>query len=429
MSTAITPVTAPQPRRSITELKFTDYEHPWDRNSMSSLRALPPMRTFIKRLNEIGADRILNLRTMGSCLRVTDRSVPSVHTAFREACNALDIEDPPRIFIECSAEINAYAAGIASPLIVLSSALVDAFTDDELIFVIGHELGHIKSEHAMFGRAAIEVLRVGDYFSGNMAAILTGAFKASLHAWSRYSEFSSDRAGLLACQHLDPAITALLKLSGLPRSQYGNPPVQEFLEQGKDLKFDELGILDKAAHIYSMLPETHPWSVARAVEIKNWYESGTYLDILDRQCPPRLDTHSEDASPVELLVSVSPAPPPSADGPEPPTDLDPHPCRCCGRQVRKRGWIEPVTIGPLICPYCRERGGPQRPTAIGSPRTVAFDPHPCQCCGRQVRKGGWIEPVTSGPLICPYCRERGGPPDHPRFRGPARPSADRRTLK
>ena len=56
--------------------------------------------------------------------------------------------------------INAFTAGTEKPLIVVHSGAIDSLTDDELLFVIAHELGHVKSGHVLYYQIAQFVLPV-----------------------------------------------------------------------------------------------------------------------------------------------------------------------------------------------------------------------------------------------------------------------------
>ena len=64
-----------------------------------------------------------------------------------EACRILDIDEIPELYIHLEDKIASYTSGEKRRVIVLSSGAVELLNEDELLFLIGRELGHIKSNH------------------------------------------------------------------------------------------------------------------------------------------------------------------------------------------------------------------------------------------------------------------------------------------
>ena len=82
------------------------------------------------------------------------------------------------------------------PIIVLNSALVDLLDEEELRFVIAHELGHAISGHALYQTLLQRLLVLSGVAE---LAVIGGVglrvIVAALMEWSRKSELSADRAG------------------------------------------------------------------------------------------------------------------------------------------------------------------------------------------------------------------------------------------
>ena len=70
-----------------------------------------------------------------------------VYSLYSEACAILDIEKIPDLFISFDPRINGYTSGVEKPFIVLTSGAIDLLDDDELMFLIGHELGPVSYTH------------------------------------------------------------------------------------------------------------------------------------------------------------------------------------------------------------------------------------------------------------------------------------------
>ena len=94
------------------------------------------------------------------------------------------------------------------------------------------------------------------------------------------SELTADRAGLLACQDINAAIRAMIKMAGLPQAQYDKINVQAFIDQAHDFNEKNTGFLDETFKFISIANSTHPWLVLRAAELLKWVESGEYERII-----------------------------------------------------------------------------------------------------------------------------------------------------
>ena len=113
-----------------------------------------------------------------------------------------------------------------------------------------------------------------------VSSFTTPIYYALLY-WIRMSEFTADRAGLLACQDIDAAISAIIKMSGLPMKYFENMNKDAFIKQATEFKQSFSGFTDKAIKTLTIAGSSHPWTVLRAAELLTWYESGEYQDILN----------------------------------------------------------------------------------------------------------------------------------------------------
>lgn len=155
-------------------------------------------------------------------------------------------------FVAPSAALNAYTFGLTEPRkVVVFSALVEVMDEDELRFIVGHELGHIALGHTWLNSLVGGLAGVPSPYMA--AALLYFIFRW----WNRACEYSADRAGLLACGQPEMAYSALLKLRGL-RAQPG-------LELATDLA-DQVG--ETLA--------THPLLAKRIENLRRWAASADY---------------------------------------------------------------------------------------------------------------------------------------------------------
>lgn len=267
-------------KRHLIGLSPESYEHPFDRAALQTLRAVP------------GLDKLMNIvlnwtyikwhviELQGSNFHVTQESCPDLYNLTKEVGQRLDVKDFPKIYTQWGYFINAYTAGYDdNVLLVIYSGAVDLLSDEELSFVVGHELGHIKSGHCLYHYIASILSKAAASIPGGEAIIAPIA--VTLKYWDRMSEFTADRAGLLACQDIHVAVRSILKMSGLPIKYFESMNEDAFIEQAVEFEDKYSGVADKAIKTISIIDESHPWTVLRAAELIKWHRSGEYQQILD----------------------------------------------------------------------------------------------------------------------------------------------------
>jgi Zn-dependent protease with chaperone function len=267
-------------RAILSGLQALAYQHPFDSHALASLKDTPGIEPLVRAFNQYGVERFLKIQYTGSNLRVTRDSFPDLHALVREAGSVLDMSIEPEIYIQEGGGINALTAGVDKPIIVLNAGCIDHLGDDELFFVVGHELGHIKSGHVLYHQMGALLPFFSEIMGGLFMGLLSTALKVALLNWQRMSELTADRAGLLACQNRDAAISAMIKMAGLPHKYYARINADDFIAQAKGFKAFDENPLDRAAKVLSIMGHSHPWTVMRAAEFECWTSAGGYDRIL-----------------------------------------------------------------------------------------------------------------------------------------------------
>ena len=142
--------------------------------------------------------------------RVTPTALPDLDRLVRRGGKRLQ-PGPLDVFVAPGGELNAYTFGLSSPkAVVLYTGLFPVMDEDELLFILGHEMGHVALGHTWLNSL------VGG-MAGIPASWSVGTILALVFLWwNRMCEYSADRAGLLACGNPEKAITALVKLGAGP---------------------------------------------------------------------------------------------------------------------------------------------------------------------------------------------------------------------
>ena len=194
--------------------------------------------------------------------RVTPQNGPTLARIVEESVARLQTK-PVEVFVTPSNTLNAYTFGLTSPhVVVLNSALLGVVDVDELRFVLGHELGHVRLSHTWLNSLVGGLAGTPSPLAA--AILLTFAFRW----WNRACEHSADRAGLLACGKPDKAISALVKLVIGPLG-----PGQQNLARA--LRHVEA----EGDHPLAGLGEalsTHPRAVKRIEELRRYARSEEY---------------------------------------------------------------------------------------------------------------------------------------------------------
>ena len=271
-------------KQYLTNLKTESYEHPFDREALNKVKKVPILPSLVNVCMDWAMVRWRVLAMCGNNFRVTRDSCAKLHELADDVFKTLQLNHVPNLYVEQGYYINAYTTGHEeNAFIALSTGSVDKLSDSELAFVIGHESGHIKSGHLLYHVMIASLAQLISRFPG------ASALSLPLMYWNRMSEFTADRAGLLACQDLNAALSATMKMSGLPEKYYSEASIEGFIKQARDFDQTYSHGANSAMRLIEIVDEDHPWTVIRASELIKWYESGDYQRVLDgcsgKVCP------------------------------------------------------------------------------------------------------------------------------------------------
>ncbi len=261
------------------------WEHPADRGALVALRKLRGFDTVLKAFSGLVNERAVRLQYLASAIRVDDRQFARLHRLLGEVGATLDAPELPEMYVVANPFLNASTIGMNKPIIVLNSAMVELLDEEELRFLIAHELGHALSGHAVYQT----LLRRLIVLSGVLGSIPLGGvglrvIVAALMEWSRKSELSADRAGLLATQ--DPQVAFRYHMKTASGGHLDDLDTTSFFAQGSE--YDESGDLrESVLRLLLVENQAHPFAVVRARELRRWVDSGAYTAVLAGTYPRR----------------------------------------------------------------------------------------------------------------------------------------------
>lgn len=263
-------------RQKLTEISPFSWEHPADRVALNALQQIPGFDTLLKKVVGTFGERNISMVYKAQAVRVGPTQYAPIHRQLQAVCEVLDTDVPP-LYISQTHLVNAGAVGMDNPFIVLNSSLIELANDAEIEAVLGHEVGHIMSEHALYRTLLNLLLGYGQSFTPIISQAVVPITLALLE-WSRKAEVSCDRAGLLATQDLNAMLGLLCVMAGGIRGRRDELDLDAFIEQSNDYR-QESG-LGAYYRVLSTLGRSHPFPVIRVAELRNWVDSGAYTEIM-----------------------------------------------------------------------------------------------------------------------------------------------------
>jgi len=200
--------------------------------------------------------RLLQAQTKSQLVKISELNFSEIFKLTKIAAFRLRMPLPP-VYIIADPSLNAYTLGFwGDHWIVLHSALVEKLKHEELLYVIGHEMGHIKREHATW-------LQLVTPRASRPIPFISDGLKIIFNNWSIKSEYSADRAGLIANKNLDSCISALSMIA----TGHRNIKLTTLLEESEKQQKDPLSVLGEFFR-------THPYYPKR---IKQLYSFNKFL--------------------------------------------------------------------------------------------------------------------------------------------------------
>jgi Zn-dependent protease with chaperone function len=273
-----------RPQAVLENISAVTWEHPADRAALQALRSVPGFNEAVKKIVGFFGDRGIQLIFQANAVRVGPEQFPRLHSLMAEVTTTLDWPEQPELFVTQTPLVNASAVGVDHPFIVVNSATLRLLDERETRVLLGHELGHIMSGHALYRTVTLLILLFGFQNLPFLAGLALLPIKLALLEWYRKSELSSDRAGLLASQDPEAARSIFLRLAG-GSERHAEVPLlegmnlEDYMEQAR--AYEEMGgPLDAIYKLLNTAGMTHPFHTLRAAELQRWMDDGQYDRIL-----------------------------------------------------------------------------------------------------------------------------------------------------
>ena len=220
------------------------------------------VKQAIERMEEKGPVSIRR-QLLATSVRLSVGMAPGVHKMKDQCVEKLGTDIPIELYVYNSPQFNAACVKPEEGrlFIMFSSSLLEAFNHEEMLFVMGHELGHHLYQH--------HDIPIGYILRGRRRP--NPKLALQLFTWSRYAEISADRAGAHCAQDFEVVGRSLFRLASGLSEQVVQFSLQEFLNQLSDMQVEDTqpGQGAPKEDWFS----THPFSPLRVKALELFFDS------------------------------------------------------------------------------------------------------------------------------------------------------------
>lgn len=188
------------------------------------------IRFILQNAKDTTDDDYWRSRMEGHCMKVDDNILGHFYRLCQEVKDRLGFKENVDFYVTGDSTINAFSVaaedGKHPHIVNVNSELFNLMSEDELRFVIGHELGHLINMDTELKRLIYFV-----YPPQISSLPITLQLKIQLH--DNLAELVADRYGYLACGNLEACVTAFFKMaSGLDLEKM-QVSIEDLLEENK----------------------------------------------------------------------------------------------------------------------------------------------------------------------------------------------------
>ena len=266
----------------LTGLLPEDFEHPGEKAAMAVMRKIPLLDVAVAKYIDIQTKMTSYADAAGNYFRITEKTNPRIYGLYKLALERLDMPKEYPLFCKLGFDYNAAAIGADEPFIVIHSSTVANYTDGEMLNLLGHELGHIKCGHVKYYGLANSLNSILGSLGG-IASSAAAGLQYAIMDWYRKAEYSADRAGLIATGDIGAVLNENMNILGRSDSiDFIDFSLDEVMKQAEDFDVETSDVVGKILYVAFTTKASHPWSILRIKQIKEWYDSGEYSALIDK---------------------------------------------------------------------------------------------------------------------------------------------------
>ena len=250
------------------------FAHPAERAATAAIRTVPGLDRVVKLLTEHSYERRLRQLLTGNALRLGDDQLPGVWALHQRCADVLDVGRCPKLYVTQEPVGSGLTVGTNEPVTLVSSGLVDSYSEDELLAVLGHEMGHVLADHVGLTTTLqlVQMILHGAVRSVPLAGVPLVALYLALLEWSRAAELTSDRASAIVTGEPLVVCQTLMRMAGGPVKDLN---LDAFIRQATEYE-QEKDPFARYSRFFAEITTTHPFPVRRVRELIAWVGAGEF---------------------------------------------------------------------------------------------------------------------------------------------------------
>jgi Zn-dependent protease with chaperone function len=257
-----------------------------DGQAMTKLQSVSALHTAAKSISEkVGRPWI---ESTFNGIRLGPRQFPDIWIRAVLAARILGLPKMPDVYISGDSQWNTYTYGTdTSAFVVLGTAILNNFQNDDLLFVLAREMGHCRAGHALWKTVARFLAGDDSVHKGLLSGGVLNAISLSptkwiqdavdlpLMAWSRQADITADRAALLAIGDEAQARRVLLAWSIRSSRLLKQVNIEEWMkqEEGSDDQMTRFSEMTTSASMYTTRRLRLLGQAAREPDLMRWSQS------------------------------------------------------------------------------------------------------------------------------------------------------------
>ena len=218
-------------------------------------------------------------------VQTTDKQYARVFELAMIAARRIGFSQAPAVYIEADRGYQSNTYGSEKDAFVnIGTFLPKLLNDRELLFILGHEFGHLKCHHALWttvsmflvGQARGNLMSEGilSYVSNPLKIIESGV-ESVISSWMRVADLTADRAALLVSGDIGLARRTLFLLYFRSRKELDEVDVDEWTKQQEA----QASTMTKVSQLVT---SATPYLGLRLRALEEFYASPRYSDLRNK---------------------------------------------------------------------------------------------------------------------------------------------------